>query len=437
MPTRKHYIRLSLVFITIIGLPAFQTLTRIFPQKELNGVFYREPMPRLTWDQWIHFRYQPLLNRQVEHQFGFRPFFIRLYNQLDYSLFSQPHGTGIVVGKEGFLYERWFITAHFGDDFVGQDSIDFRVRQLRQVRNYFNQHGKELMVIVGPSKADFYPEYIPDWIKSDPSATNYERMVKGIQKAGIPLLDFNRLFLKLKDPEACPLFPKTGTHWSHFGARYASDSLSGFVGALMKRPMPAFSLGPAEPGDSVVNPDDDLEKLMNLFFPLSKTPLCYPSVLSQPAEGFHLPSAIVVGDSFFWEMFNIPLKNRIFSDVKYWYYNSSVYPDSFRDSLHTSQLKFPEAFDHTDLIILMANPSNIQSIGWGFPGRVVRELCQPGWEKEYEKMILDYIRAINNTPSWKNQIERNARDQGVPTDSLIRLNAKYMVEQYLLQHDLF
>jgi len=241
----------------------------------------------------------------------------------------------------------------------------------------------------------------------------------------------------MKDTASCSLFPQTGTHWSHYGARIAADSLSGFVAALMKRPLPEFHLGPAKYADTLIFPDADLEDLMNLFFPLPRLPLCYPDIFSQSSKGFSLPSAVVIGDSFFWEMFNLPLTDRIFKEVGFWYYNSSIYPESFTDSLKTNQLQLPEAFEHTDLVILMVNPSNIQNIGWGFLERAMKELYEPGWQKEYEKMIKEYIQAIHNTPEWEKQIMENAREKGVPKDSMILLNAKYMVEQFLLTNDLF
>ena len=437
MPNRKQYITLSLVFIAIIGIPAIQTLTRILPEKKLNGMVYDQPLPKLAWDDWVHFRYQPGLNRHVEQNFGFRNFFVRFYNQIEYSLFRQPHGSGIVIGKKGYLFEEWFITAHYGMNYIGEDAIKSKIRQLRQIRNYFKHNGKELMVIIAPGKADFYPEYIPEQAKDFQAMTNYAEMSKGFLKAGIPLLDFNHLFQEMKDTVSCALFPQTGTHWSHYGARIAADSLSGFIGSLMKRPMPEFHLGQAEYADTTIYPDNDLEILMNLYFPLPRKPLCYPKVISQPSEGFALPSAIVIGDSFFWEMYNLPLTGRIFKDISYWYYNSTVYPDSYTDSLKTNQLKFPDIFEKTDLVILMANPSNLQDIGWGFPDRAINELYQPAGQKEYDKMVQEYIRAIHNTPAWEKQIIENAREKGVPKDSLIFLNARYMVEQYLLTNDLF
>lgn len=437
MLNKKQFINLSLIFIAIIGIPAMQTLTRMLPENKLNGVVYSKPLPKLTWDNWIKFRYQPDLNHHIEQNFGFRSFFVRLYNQIDYTLFKQPHGSGVVIGKEGYLFEEWFITSYYGRNYIGEDLINRKIRELKQVRNYFKTNGKELMIMIAPGKADYYPEYIPERWKFKKVTSNYEAMSAAIVQSGIPLLDFNKLFLEMKDTVSCMLFPQTGTHWSHYGARIAADSLSGFISSLIKRPLPEFHLGPALQTDTLIGPDADLEGLMNLFFPLQSKPLCYPEIYSQPAKGFSMPSAVVIGDSFFWELFNLPLNGRIFENLKYWYYNSTVYPESFTDSLKTKQLKLADAFRNMDMIILMANPSNLHQIGWGFVERAMKELYEPGWQKEYDKMVGEYIRAIHNTPVWEQQIIKSAREKGIPADTLILQNAKYMVEQYLLKNDMF
>jgi hypothetical protein len=437
MDDNKYHINLVLVFIAIIALPALQTVTRLLPENKLNGVVPATSLPELTWDNWYHFRYQPVLNDLVEKKFGFRTSFVRLYNQVDYSLFRQPHGSGVVIGKDGYLFEEWFITSHFGNDYAGEEKINLNLRYLKQINSYFNHLGKKFAIVIAPGKAGFYPEYIPRFMTYEYSTTNYEGMVSGIQATEIPLLDFNKWFLELKNSSECALFPKTGTHWSLYGSALATDSLSGFLAELLGRPLPEIHVSAASPVDTLIYPDNDLEQVMNLVFPMKNHPMCYPQISSQPEDGFNLPNAVVIGDSFFWGMFNYGLTGRIFKDVEYWYYNSTIYHKDIADSVKASQLPFPEAFMDKDLIILMCNPSNIHNIGWGFLERASSELFNPEWQREYEKMVREYIQAIHNTPEWENQIRENARERGLPADSLIEVNAKYMVEQYLLTHDLF
>jgi hypothetical protein len=412
MPGKKTYMTLSLVFITIIGIPAFQTLTRLLPEKRLHGAVYDQVLPEPEWDDWYHFRYQPELNRHVEQNFGFRTSFVRLYNQLEYSLFRQPHGSGVVIGQEGFLFEEWFINAYYGKDYIGADSIKFKIRQLKQIRNYFNRIGKEFMIIIAPGKADYYPEYIPVRMQDSLAPTNYAGMSEGIRKAAIPLLDFNQLFLEMKDTSRFTLFPRTGTHWSHYGARIAADSLSGFVSSLFKRALPEFHLGPLVNSDTVINPDKDLEDLMNLFFPLPRKPLCYPDIISQPSAGFALPSALVIGDSFFWELFNLPLNDRIFKDVAYWYYNSAVFPESYTNSLKTNQLKFPDAFTNSDIIILMPIHQTSRALAGDSLKGPSPSFMNPYGRKSMIKWSGNISRRSTTLPNGRNKLVRMPSARG-------------------------
>ncbi|MFH0761573.1 MAG: hypothetical protein V2A67_08735 [Bacteroidota bacterium] len=436
MPEKKHYMILSLLFIVLISLPTFQMLTRLVPEKKLEGSWYGQKLPELTWPLWYHSEYQVSLNRYVEEQYGFRTFCTRLYNQAEYSLFRQPHAKGVVLGRDGYLYEEWFIESYFGRNYIGDEQVMLKTRWLRQVRKYFTRKGKELMVFIAPGKADYFPEFIPTRLRDSIGKTNYSELSASFLKARIPVLDLNRLFKIMKDTVPCPLFPKNGTHWSQYGARLATDTLSGFISAMIQRPLPDIRLENFHLTNQILSPDDDLEKLLNLIFPLTDDPLCYPDVVKGDPSGFDLPSALIIGDSYFWQMYNIGLMNLIFKDLQFWYYNSTIYPDSYITLRKADEVPLHEGLDFADLIILVVNPANIQDIGWGFIDRVMNQEMQPAWQKEYDKMVKEYIQAIHNTPEWERQIEQKARENGVPKDSQMLNDASYMVEQYMLTQDL-
>lgn len=436
MPEKKHYMILSLLFIVLISLPTFQMLTRMVPEKKLEGSWYEQKLPKCTWDSCYHADYQSSMNRYVEEQYGFRTFFTRLYNQAEYSLFRQPHAKGVVLGHNGYLFEEWFIESYYGWNYIGDETVILKTRWLRQVRKYFTGQGKELMVLIAPGKADYFPEYIPNRLRDSIGKTNYSALSGSFLNARIPVLDLNGLFKAMKDTACCPLFPKNGTHWSEYGARMALDTLSGFISVLMQRPLPDIRLENYSPTNKIQDPDDDLEKLMNLFFPLPDIPMCYPEVIRADPPEHNLPSAVVIGDSYFWQMYNIGLANLIFKDLQFWYYNSTIYPDSYTTLRKAGQVPLPEGVDFADLIILMVNPANIKDIGWGFIDRVMMQEINPAWQKEFDKMVKEYIQAIHNTPEWERQIEQKAREHGVPKDSQMLLDARYMVEQYMLTQDL-
>jgi hypothetical protein len=84
---------------------------------------------------------------------------VRLYNQLDFSLFSVSHARQIVVGKPDYLFEQSYIEAHLGRDFIGKEPIEGRVNQIRRLQDLpWKRNGTLLMVVFPQDKESFYPE---------------------------------------------------------------------------------------------------------------------------------------------------------------------------------------------------------------------------------------------------------------------------------------
>jgi hypothetical protein len=412
-------------------------ITGILPEKRLNGAYYEEKWPHFTGKGWIENTYQPRFHNYLQQNYGFRTFFIRLYNQIRFSLFNQVTGSGVILGKNNYLYEEWFIDSHYGIDYAGDQTIATYTSRLVNLREALNRMNTELIVVLTPSKADFWPEYIPDRYRKTASKTNYQAFHESFTSAGIPLIDFNQYFIDVKQTAHFPLFPKTGTHWSHYGARVALDTLVGFIAATLKRPMPDIELLATVPSDTLMNPDDDLEQLCNLIFPMWHLEAGYPEMVFKGAENMDLPAAIVIADSYFWPMFNLHLNERVFSDLKYWYYNSTIYPDNNISPLTTKQIDLKTEIDKADLVILMACPATINSFGWGFIERGFRELVlgmtPEQWEREYQKMIGEYRQAIFNTPEWIEHIRGKADKMKLPFDTVLQRDAKYMVDQMILR----
>lgn len=423
--------------MAVLILPSVQMVTRWIPEPELHGVDFEEEIPSFSYQSWYQFEFQPKLHAYLEDHYGFRPNMIRLFNQIDYSLFREPHGSGVIIGKQGYLYEHWFIDAHFGSNYIGDEIIETAITRLEAIRSHLLEHGTQLLVVVTPSKADFWPEYIPDRLKSEYATTNYEAITYHLWKRGFPMLDLNRWFIDMKDQTPAPLFPKTGTHWSHYGAFFSLDTLSSFIGRYLDRPMPRISLTQTTPVDSIVYPDHDLEQLMNLAFKLPRLKMAYPNIHFHQPDHYQLPRGVVISDSFFWELFNINLTGKLFEEVKFWYYFNSIYPDSYEDPVTVPELDLKQTLYEQDVIILMACPATIHQLGWGFIEKAFIELVAgitpDEWAKVHAKMMQEYMEAIRNTPEWFDHVVSKAQTRGIPVDSMMQIDAAYMVDQYILQ----
>ncbi|MEZ5195368.1 MAG: hypothetical protein R2764_02890 [Bacteroidales bacterium] len=217
------------ILLILLLLPAFQQFTTIFKLEPLHGVIVEQELPALTKTDWFEGGFQQKMNTFIDQNYGFRPFFIRLFNQIDYSFFNKAHGAGIVIGKNKYLFESWYIWAYHGDRFIGEQKIRDNVRKLSAIRKKLKESGTELFIVLAPGKGHYYPEYIPDYMKKPVKETNNEYYEKILAEFDLPVFDANLWFLSLKDTIQYPLFPKTGTHWSDYAAVLASDSLLNFI----------------------------------------------------------------------------------------------------------------------------------------------------------------------------------------------------------------
>ncbi|MFA6798510.1 MAG: hypothetical protein WCR39_04375, partial [Bacteroidales bacterium] len=87
MNDKKLYRTLSLIFLGIIMIPALQMVTGLVHERKLYGSYYEQEWPEFKVKEWLDFTYQPKLHRYLEQNYGFRASFIRLYNQIDFSLY--------------------------------------------------------------------------------------------------------------------------------------------------------------------------------------------------------------------------------------------------------------------------------------------------------------------------------------------------------------
>jgi len=87
----KNILLLMLLLLLISG--AIQKRYGIIHTRPLNGVFSATTRPAVTCSTWMTGDYQEKYRLNLEDSVGFKPDLVRLYNQIDYSLFSIPHAS--------------------------------------------------------------------------------------------------------------------------------------------------------------------------------------------------------------------------------------------------------------------------------------------------------------------------------------------------------
>lgn len=365
---------LTIIIALLLVLPAYQFFTGHIHVYKLQGVTQKQGKPTFHIKDWFHFSYQPKMHQYLLENYGFRPHFIRVYNQLMFSLFGKYNNTVVTYGKEGYLYEPWFIDAYYGRTFIGDSVINETVRKLKAVIAKLEEKNTKLMVILTPGKATYFPEYIPDNLKSEKKRNNYEAYKEKLIQYDIPFMDVNEWFVKAKDTTRFPLFTKTATHWSIYGGSMTLDSITRFMEKQLGKPMAKISYSNIRETSKLTKQDYDIESIMNLIFPLDRTNTGLVDINYTSDSTTFKPNVICISDSFYWILFNLPDKDKLYNDIKYWYYDKEVYPDQFHTPTQAKDLNLMEQIEKTDIFMLMACPSTIKKFAWGFIDRAYDEL---------------------------------------------------------------
>lgn len=394
----------------------------------LKGAIVTEKDTVFSVTGWLNENFQHQKEKYLNENFGFRSTLVRLHNQIQFSAFNVAFANGVVVGKNNFLYEMNYLKAVTGADFVGKDSIRHSVNRLKQVSELLNNDGIKMIVVLAPGKGSFYPEYIPDRFGKPAETTNYSEYRKALLNSGIPFIDFNYWFRAMKDTCSYPLFPKTGIHWSQYGVVLAVDSLTHYIEQITQTDLPDMEVTGIEYDNSIHQDDKDIEDGMNLLFSIPKYKLAYPQTVFHSEGKTKIPS-ITIADSYYWQIYGSGLAGQIFEPAQFWYYFERVYMTGVNGDWAISTVNIPEELRKQKVVLLISTDANLSRFDYGFSSKVIKEYTDITDPKVMQERIQKKINAILNTPQWLKEVERKAKEKHLSLDTMLYLDAQWVVEQ--------
>lgn len=370
MKEPKKYKRLKQllfgVVIALMFLPMIQHKFRFLEETPLKGSYKLSEKPALNRESWFLGKYQEKQELYLTEHTGFRPGWVRLYNQWNYTLFDKASAAGVIVGKAGYLYEENYIKAYYGADFEGEKKIGETVRKLKQIQDTLDRKGIKLAVIFAPGKASYLPEYIPDRYHQTRTRTNYQEYKDQFEKYAIRNIDMHQWFESMKKTTEYPLFSKTGIHWTAYGQFLAVDSITKFVSNTCNCEIPSFVLDKIVPSSKPWLEDDDIGLAMNLLIGLPELELAYPEFhLSRKAKKTD-PKVLVIGDSFYWGLFKAKVSGSLFKEGEFWYYNEQIYPASYTKETLVKKQNLDRKLRENKMVFILITDANLYRFGFGF-----------------------------------------------------------------------
>ena len=419
-----------ILILSVLFFPQFQDAFIPIESKKLHGAFIPASPPSFSWKSWRFGAYQDSLRRNIEDSLPLRAELIRLNNQIDYSLFKIPHGEKVVIGKNDNLFFTEYIDGYLGNGFQKKAIIDDKIQKFKRIQDILWKRNKIfLLLVIPPDKGTFSAEDIPDFYLKNPRDTSMRPyMMRQLQANKIHVIDFLPVFLNQKKSSPYPLMPKTGVHWSNYGSYLAADSMFRYITAFSGYRFPEMKLARLEESSIPRDEDGDIDNLLNLIWPTSESILAYPVIRYQSDTGFQKPKALFIGDSFYWELYYQGIINNMFANQEFWYYDNTVFPESFSEKKNTASVKLMDAIDRQNIIVIIQ-----VGAGWGNPGFGFIDRLYAAIDTSSGNRILEIERDILNNPEWYELIKNKAKFENVPVERKLRSEAIYVYNQQLIK----
>lgn len=348
-------------------------------------------------------------------------------NHMDLHVFHRINLAGHFIGREETLFATVDVASFQGSDALPIGSVLEQVHKAVVVRDSLQRRGIQLVFVLAPGKASTMPERLPPAIKAaEPGTTNYERFAAALDSAGLPLVDMERWFQELKNTAPYPLYPRYGSHWSSYAECLALDSIIRYVEGRLPHPLPHLTWSTVELDRTARMRDADVASKAGVWR------LSHQDTLAYPAVGFTAPPharavrGMVIGDSYARGFRTLGVMDTVFVGGPYWYYYNSREPGD-RSTPEIWELDLEQEILQHKVIILLANPANLSSLGNGFIDDaydLFTDRVHFLKDRQARHVFRSSRKAVRNDPALMRILHARSRTESIPLDTLVDQEAR-------------
>lgn len=380
------------IVLLLLLLPMFFGLIQLVTEKPLDGAFISEQQRTLkyfTWERWFNDAFQLAMEKTASQKTGLRNTLIRIYNQINFSLFQIAKAEKTIVGKDNYLFEEGYIIDYLGRNYLGEKFILENSLRMKIIQDSLKQKfGIHLLFVFEPGKASVYPEKIgKEYFPELKMTSNYEQYAHTFSKENISFLDINAYFKAVKDTAQYPVYPATGVHWSTYGMYLAADTLLKYIKHQTSYDLPQMQWKNIGFSNKLKDVDFDLEKPMNLLFQIPHQTLAYPEVMMDTAGKFR-PHVLAIADSYYWSLYDNKIPHLAFANTDFWYYNNTIYPNIWGENAdYVNAIDYQKVIEKQNVILVMITEANMYRAFWKLEERFEPMLnIQHKTSKHYNKV---------------------------------------------------
>ncbi len=377
LPNIKYFL-----FATIMVGLFIPLMQQISPQSEVpplkGAIVYAEDI-EFSWDDWYSGEYQLNKGTFLNENFGYRADFVRINNDVNYTIFGIFAAPNVYEGKNGHLFRFHQKNFNFETNFKGASYYNEQSKKLEAITKKLEEQGVTLILSISPAKYTYHRHDLPDKFQKGmySDSTNYKCLRNALKDKQVNWIDLNAYFEKQRDKLTYPLYAKGGVHWTRVGAYEGMRELLKYAEKVSGKEMPEVRTKNWRKFEWKI--DRDISNTINLSEPWPEPiQLMYADVI--PADStVERPNVLVVSDSYFDVISWSGVPQGYFSDdYNYWYYNKKSF-DNKHNKTDVDKSKIVEETKDRDVIVIMTTLLNLPNLSWGFIDEV--------YNAEYPKIV--------------------------------------------------
>ena len=331
----------------------------------LSGVTNPAPRPRLDLPSFFSGAMQSAMEPWLTERMGRpREIYLRLKNGFDFVLGRSE--VGISIGRSWFLngesyVDEWCLRR---DRQVTEAAAAPLIAAVVAIQKAMKARGKPFVLLISPSKAAVFPEYLPSWCAPTDQPRQYDLLLAGLKSANVPVVDGHTIALQVKATEQWLPFGRDGAHWNDVGQFYAARALISELERQTGERIGDLRLSDVQVDDKPRGAEADAGLIANLPFVLRPVSV---HASFEVANRQTMPVGLFVGTSFSWGPLQIMMGQKLFSRSKFYYYFSSSYRYDPGDLVGTAEGETAAAdlshwLSGADFVVLEANEAEL-SVG--------------------------------------------------------------------------
>lgn len=253
----------------------------------------------ITEDGAVNLDYLSDLSDWVNDRFYLRQELISLDRLLTAKVFGTSGESGVILGKDGWLYFTDTLADYTGTDPLTQRELYSVAKNLALMAEYCQSESKEFAFVIAPNKNSLYDEFMPDY-GAAAEIRDADRLMELLEEMGVNTVDLFAAFEKEEEI----LYFAHDSHWNSKGAALGADLINQAFGVSTDYYGGEFTVGEAHEGDlyammypALIDPERDLTYCGTLDFTFT-TKATKPDAIVLSTESGAEGSLLAYRDSF-------------------------------------------------------------------------------------------------------------------------------------------